>query len=236
MYFDIGFQESQNFLRSVGVNQISSNRAIYNAFMANILHDGIVIPNPIANTAMRSFNTSLLFDTKLDATTTSSVPCPENVSGSLVDSPYATPVEDSWYYPYSLAEVIWGVLLVAGIFGVNIWILWVVGRSRELWKPRHLWMACLCITDLFVGAHKIFELMLLIFPGTLRELCIIQKATLGIPYVVNMLLLTLLSLDRFIAVRYPFFYSASVSNKHVSLICLRRLKCLCMVNWDLGTH
>lgn len=34
--------------------------------------------------------------------------------------------------------------------------------------------------------------------------------------VVNMLLLTLLSIDRFIAVRYPFFYSASVSNKHVS--------------------
>jgi len=42
------------------------------------------------------------------------------------------------------------------------------------------------------------------------------SATLGIPYVVNMLILSLLSLDRFIAVRYPFFYSATISNKHVS--------------------
>jgi hypothetical protein len=120
---------------------------------------------------------------------------------------------DMWNKPYSFGEVAWGIILILGIFAINIAVLWVVSRSRELWKPRHLWMACLCVTDLFVGGHKALELLLLALPQ--RELCVLQRATLGIPYVVNMLLLTLLSLDRFVAVRYPFFYSASVSNKHV---------------------
>ena len=175
-----------------------------------------------ASNIINALNSSVSFEFKINTINNSNfIICNnESVSGSPseahVTSYGSATVEDSWSYPYSVAEVIWGIALIAGIFGVNIWILWVVGRSRELWKPRHLWMACLCITDLFVGAHKVFEFILLILPGTLRELCIMQKATLGIPYVVNMLLLTLLSLDRFIAVRYPFFYSASVSNKHVS--------------------
>ncbi|CAG7786090.1 unnamed protein product [Allacma fusca] len=114
---------------------------------------------------------------------------------------------------YPVGEMVWGFILLFGIFGVNGSVLWVVGKSRELWKPRHLWMACLCVTDLFVGGHKCLELLLLIWPQ--RELCVLQRATLGIPYVVNMLLLTLLSLDRFVAVRYPFYYSSSISNRHV---------------------
>ena len=117
---------------------------------------------------------------------------------------------------YPTGEIVWGVLLLISILGVNSSVLFVVSRSRELWKPRHLWMACLCVTDLFVGAHKCLELLLLMWPQ--RELCVLQRATLGIPYVVNMLLLTLLSLDRFVAVRYPFYYSATISNRHVSTV------------------
>ncbi|OXA38135.1 uncharacterized protein LOC118433349 isoform X2 [Folsomia candida] len=126
-----------------------------------------------------------------------------------------TMTSDLWNKPYTFWEGAWGLLLLVCIFAINIAVLWVVSRSRELWKPRHLWMACLCITDLFVGGHKALELLLLVWPQ--HELCVLQRATLGIPYVVNMLLLTLLSLDRFVAVRHPFFYSSSVSNKHVGI-------------------
>lgn len=74
---------------------------------------------------------------------------------------------------YGIVELIWGIILLLGIFSVNISVLWVVSRSRELWKPRHLWMACLCITDIFVGAHKALELLIVALPH--RELCVLQR-------------------------------------------------------------
>lgn len=74
---------------------------------------------------------------------------------------------------YGVGEFVWGGVLLIGIFSVNISVLWVVSKSRELWKPRHLWMACLCITDIFVGAHKALELLIFALPY--RELCVLQR-------------------------------------------------------------
>jgi len=81
--------------------------------------------------------------------------------------------DDQEVQTYGIGEVIWGFVLLIGIFTVNIAVLWVVGKSRELWKPRHLWMACLCITDIFVGAHKALELLLYALPYL--ELCVLQR-------------------------------------------------------------
>jgi len=154
--------------------------------------------------------------TESPTTGESKLPC--NIASTESISLPEDDLEDTWFYPYGPGEVVWGVLLVVGIFGVNLWVLWVVGHARELWKPRHLWMACLCVTDLFVGVHKVIELLLLVLPRPMQQLCIINKATLGIPYILNILLLTFLSLDRFIAVSYPFVYSSVASNRHVRRI------------------
>ena len=39
---------------------------------------------------------------------------------------------DDWTFRYTTAEIVWGVILVLGIFIVNSWILWIVAKSREL--------------------------------------------------------------------------------------------------------
>ena len=110
-------------------------------------------------------------------------------------------------------ETTWDLTLVLATCITNLFIILVVSQSHSLWKPRHYLMAALCVANLLLGLQQLFSLGLDLWPD--EKLCLIYRMTIGIPAQVNSLLLALVSMDRFVAVRFPFFYESSVNNFRV---------------------
>lgn len=110
-------------------------------------------------------------------------------------------------------EIAWDLTLILAIFATNFFIIFIVSKSHTLWKPRHFFMAALCGANLLIGLDELYGLGLDLWPEW--KLCVIYRTALGIPIQVYSLLLTLISIDRFVAVQFPFFYESSVNNTHV---------------------
>ena len=110
-------------------------------------------------------------------------------------------------------ETAWDLSLVLAICATNVFLIVIFSTSHCLWRPRHLLMMALCVGNLLLGMDQLYGLGLDLWPQ--QKLCVIHRMTIGIPVHVNSLLSALISIDRFIAVQFPFFYQSSVSNFHV---------------------
>ena len=111
-------------------------------------------------------------------------------------------------------ETVWNVTLILVVFASNVFVILIVGTSQSLWRPRHLFMVALCVTNILFGlAQQLLGLAAQLWPEW--GLCVIYQMTIGIPVQVHNILLTFISMYRFEAVKFPFLYASDVNNLQV---------------------
>ena len=122
-------------------------------------------------------------------------------------------------------SVLTSIDFIVAVFTIvaNAMILWTIARTRSLQTPSNTLLAALCSSDLLVGltTHPIFittlvYLQLMEAPTKVLSMLLRWSATI----VNGMSFLTVLhiTLDRFVAVCYPFFYERKVTAKKYIVI------------------
>lgn len=107
---------------------------------------------------------------------------------------------------------------------LNILVVAVVLRSRQLWSGRNIFWLAVTLFNLLAVAQSITELFIADLyrrsDGSHQIVCRIYSILLGCPYDLVMSGLTLASWDRYLALAHHHFYENYATPRNISLILL----------------
>ena len=104
---------------------------------------------------------------------------------------------------------------------LNLLVVIAIAKTRSLWYPSNLLLCFLAITDLLNGLTV--QPFLVIFnvsriQGDKELFCLASAGfsyPFGVLFTISFLTLTLVNVDRFVAIKYPLHYELLVTNKRV---------------------
>ena len=143
-------------------------------------------------------------------------------------SKYATSCrlwEGTYYkenYIFTMASIILNTLTCPMTVFINALVIVAVTKKRRLQTMYNILLACLAATDLVVGVviqpSFIFGEMTLIKGSSVTDYCKLFRQTIFFllsPSVASLLLLALLSIERYVAIKYSLRYLAIVTKSRV---------------------
>ena len=127
-------------------------------------------------------------------------------------------------YVSTLAAIILNMVTCPVIILLNLLVILAVKTKRRLQTSYNIVLACLAATDLVVGAivqpSFIFGESLLITGATLTEYCVYYSQTIFlflVPCLASLHLLTLLSLERYLAIKYSLRYQEIITKFRLTI-------------------
>lgn len=107
-------------------------------------------------------------------------------------------------------------------FPLNIFILVVIARSRQLWSPRNIFWLGVTFINFLVIAQSLGELVTNVLYQRQDEshllMCQIYSTLLGCPFGLLLTSLTMASLDRYLALSRPQFYNNQVTVRRATIV------------------
>ena len=136
----------------------------------------------------------------------------------------------SWYL--YLYVSLCGTVAVLGIMS-NMFLFYTILRVRRLHKPTNLLLLSLTVADLMVCSLYvplyIIRFHLQAFAQMNEHLCLISKFLFAATTSLSLWSLAIVSLDRMIAISYPFFYEAHANKRTiVGIVVIEWIFCLCL--------
>jgi len=96
---------------------------------------------------------------------------------------------------------------------INFFIALVIGFSRQLHYPRHLYWVAISMVNQFCLIQAVIEIVAILSHTHYKVACQIFVLNAGVPYTMTLSFLTLTALDRYLAIARYEWYTKKVSNR-----------------------
>ncbi|XP_066297051.1 cannabinoid receptor 2-like [Branchiostoma lanceolatum] len=130
----------------------------------------------------------------------------------------------SWYEEAPLSKVVTVLYVLVGVTIVlcNIIVLWGIIAKQELLQPMYFYVANLAVTDLLAGAMILWHVHDNVNSYKPFNVLLLRNVTMYSQFM-SASALNLLTMDRFVAVKYPIFYYSHATNARrsagIAIVC-----------------